>query len=509
MRTRIAVAVTCLATLVGCAETSSAACNAIPIFADGIAPTNELHVSPSGSDQTGDGSMGNPFATIDRAADQAAPGTAVIVHAGTYAGGAYINDLAGAAAAPIWIGGAPSEDRPVIEGGSEGLHFVKASYLVLHDLEVRNVSQNGINCDDGGDYANPLASHHLVFDNLYIHDVGGTGNQDGLKLSGINDFVVKNCEMTRCGGAGSGSGIDMVGCHQGVIAGCYFHDLSANAVQCKGGSEDVEIRWCRMTEVGERGVNIGGSTGFEYFRPPLLTTEPNYEARDIRVLANVIEGGTASLAFVGCIDCVATNNTIVNPHNWILRILQETTSSGSYTFLECADNTVENNLVYFDRSDLSTYVNIGPNTEPATFAFTANLWYAHDNPSASEPTLPAPETAGLYGLNPDLRDPAAGDYRIEATSPAAGVGVGPARISGDRCGTCFVNPPSIGAYEVPLPGDFNCDGAVTLADYPHLAACLTGPAEAAASACLDANLTAPASIDLRDFALFQAIFAPE
>ena len=495
--------------LIGCAESSNAACDAIPTFADGISPTGELHVSPSGSDQTGDGSAGNPFATIDHAADQAVPGTAVVVHSGTYAGGAFISDLAGTAAAPIWIGGAAGESVPVIEGGSEGLHFIEASYLVLHDLEVRNVSQNGINCDDGGDYANPLASHHLVFDNLYIHEVGGSGNQDGLKLSGVNDFVVKNCEMARCGGGGSGSGVDMVGCHQGVIAGCYFHDLSANAVQCKGGSEDVEVRRCRMTEVGERGVNIGGSTGFQYFRPPLSTSEPNYEARNVRVLANVIEGGVASFAFVGCVDCVAANNTIVNPHNWILRILQETTSSGGYTFFECAANTFENNLVYFDRGDLSTYVNTGPNTQPATFTFTANFWYAHDNPSASQPALPATETAGLYGLNPDLRDPAAGDYRIDATSPAAGAGVGPASVSGDRCGTCYADPPAIGAYEVPLPGDFNCDGSVTLADYPHLAACFTGPTTSVPTGCSDADLTAPASIDLRDFALFQATFATE
>lgn len=61
----------------------------------------------------------------------------------------------------------------------------------LHDLEVRNSNYNGINCDDGGDVTDNQAAHHLIFKNLYIHDIGGTGNQDGLKLSGINDFLVR------------------------------------------------------------------------------------------------------------------------------------------------------------------------------------------------------------------------------------------------------------------------------------------------------------------------------
>ena len=38
----------------------------------------------------------------------------------------YLSGLAGTAAAPIWIGGAPGESRPVIDGGGEGLHLTRA-----------------------------------------------------------------------------------------------------------------------------------------------------------------------------------------------------------------------------------------------------------------------------------------------------------------------------------------------------------------------------------------------
>ena len=119
---------------------------------------------------------------------------------GVYAGGGFIDGVAGTAAAPIWIGGAPGQPRPVLQGGGNGLQVVRGRYLVLHDMEVRRASGNGLNCDDGGEVANPEAARYLVCRGLHIHDIGGTGNQDGLKLSGIRDFVVLDCVIERTGG---------------------------------------------------------------------------------------------------------------------------------------------------------------------------------------------------------------------------------------------------------------------------------------------------------------------
>lgn len=440
-------------------------CAQITTFEQGRSATREIHVAVGGSNSVGDGSEASPYATIAFAAAEATPGTAVMIHAGTYPGGTFLTDLAGTAEAPIWIGGAPGESRPLISGGGEGLHLVRPKYVIVHGLEFAGAASNGINCDDGGEYANPLAAHHVVFRNLSIHDVGGSGNQDGLKLSGLNDFWVLDCEISRCGGAGSGSGIDHVGCHRGLIARCFLHDLSANAVQCKGGSEDLEIRWCVMDEAGHRAVNIGGSTGLEFFRPPVSDDEPNAEARNIRVVSNVIRGGQAAVAFVGCVGSVAANNTIITPHNWILRILQETTTGGGYTFLPCGENRFENNLVYFERADLSVHVNIGPNTAPATFVFANNLWYAYDDPGASAPNLPVPETDGVVGENPGLADPAGGDWSIGPDSPAAAAGLSPGAAPADIAGTCYRDPPSIGAYELPCEADCDRDGELGVGDF--------------------------------------------
>lgn len=418
-------------------------------FDTGKQPTSVIHVAVGGHDDTGDGSAANPYASLERAAQAATPGADIRIHAGTYPGGQYIENLAGTSDTPIWIGGAPGESRPILSGGSEGIHLVGARYVIIHDLEVSNTDDNGINSDDGGDYANPQAAHDQIFRNITIHDVGGTGNQDCLKLSGINNYSVLNSEFAFCGGAGSGSGIDHVGCHHGVIEQNFFHDNSANAIQLKGGSEDILVQANRMLNSGERAINIGGSTDFQYFRPPLSTTQPNFEARNIRVIANVIQGSVAPLAFVGAVDSLAANNTLVDPTNWLLRILQETTTSGGYEFLPSGNNIVMSNLFYFNRSDLSDEdINIGPDTAPGTFVFTNNLWYAHDDPAQSQPhNLPVTETNGLAGLNPLLLSPSGQDFHLQAGSPAIGSGISMAGVVTDFDGKLYNLPPSIGAFE--------------------------------------------------------------
>jgi hypothetical protein len=205
-----------------------------------------------------------------------------------------------------------------------------------------------------------------------------------------------------------------------------------------------------MTDAGERAVNMGGSTGLTFFRPPLSSSGDNFEAKNIRVLANVIVGSTAPIAFVGCVDCLAAHNTIVDPGNWILRILQETTSAGGYSFLAAQNGRFINNLIYFDGSALSTWVNVGANTDAASFTFQNNLWYAHDDPSQSAPqNLPAAETGAVIGMDPALVNPSTGDYSIPAGSPAAGAGTALPEAQGDIAGECYGSPPSIGAYEVP------------------------------------------------------------
>lgn len=415
-------------------------CGAIATFEDGATPEREIFVDAAASGP-GDGSEADPYPTLDAALAEATAGTAIRIRPGSYDGGAFASGLTGTVDAPIWIGGVPGEERPVITGGGNAFQLSGVSYVVVHDLEVTGQTANGINVDDGETASG--ATHDLVFRDLLIHDLGDGGNQDCLKLSGVDRFYVLDSEFVGCSG---GSAVDHVGCHQGVIARNLFRDLGGNGVQSKGGSDDIEITQNRFLAAGERAVNMGGSTGFEFFRPALSMSGMNFEARDIRVVANLFVGGISPIAFVGCVDCLAANNTVVDPETWVIRILQETTSTAEYAFLPSSGGRFVNNLVYYSLAGVRTHVNVGAETAPETFVFSNNLWYAHDSPGDSEPgSLPVMESAGVYGEDPAFAG--ADDRHITASSPASGAGLELEGVAGDLDGECYAAPPSIGAYE--------------------------------------------------------------
>jgi hypothetical protein len=274
-----------------------------------------------------------------------------------------------------------------------------------------------------------------------VHDIGGSGNQDGIKLSGVDYFLIKGCEISYCGGGASGSGIDMVGCHHGAIRASYFHHGSGNSIQGKGGTEDILIWQNLFYDGGERALNLGGSTGAEYFRPQ----GADYEARNLRAVVNIFVSCNAPICFVGCDGALAANNTIYLPQTWVARILQESVAG----FIPCRNGRFINNIIVFNEGDLSTYVNVGPDTAPDTFTFANNLWHCLDNPSFSGPSLPVAETAGIYQQDPLFADAGAWDFHLGSLSPARGKGQRLYEVPADYDGIPYAYPPTLGAFEIP------------------------------------------------------------
>ena len=87
-----------------------------------------------------------------------------------------------------------------------------------------------------------------------------------------------------------GSGVDMVGSHQGLIERSLFqgnNDLAGSGIQAKGGTSDIVIRANRFESAGGRALNLGGSTGLEFFRPqpPGTVEAQNLVAEGNKVIA--------------------------------------------------------------------------------------------------------------------------------------------------------------------------------------------------------------------------------
>lgn len=351
-----------------------------------------------------------------QAVQAAKPGATIAIAPGTYRGGLYWTNLRGTKDQPIVLAALDPARPPVINGGADCLHLVDAEYVELRDLVFTKATGNGLNIDDGETFETPARG--IALRNLQIRDVGPDGNCDGIKLSGVDDFTVENCTFERWGTGGSG--IDMVGCHRGRIGECTFRHRSnvpGNGVQTKGGTRDVTISRCHFENAGERAVQLGGTTGLQFFRPK----PAGYEAKDITVEDCTIIGSMAAIAFVGVDGATVRHNTLYRPTGWIMRILQETTGPD---FVPCRKGAFAHNVVVFRADELRTAVNVGGNTDPKSFTFAGNHWYCLDNPARSaELSLPVKETNGSYGANPLFQNAEKGDLRLKPASPVKDAGV--------------------------------------------------------------------------------------
>ncbi len=358
----------------------------------------------------------NTRTQIVNAVEQAKPGTTILIAPGQYQGGLHFNGLRGQQGKPIILAAADKANPPTFQGNNSCFHLTDPGFVELHNLILTDASGNGINIDDGASYETP--AHHIVLRALTIRDVGPEGNRDGIKLSGLDDFRVEDCTIERWGDRGSA--IDMVGCHNGSVIGCTFRyrgDIEANGVQAKGGSRDIVIQRCRFENTGSRSVNIGGSTGLEYFRPKV----DGYEAKDITVEDCTFIGSSAPICFVGVDGAIVRFNTIYRPERYVIRILQQSLGD---RFVPCRNGIFSNNLISFRSDEVRGTTNIGTGTAPDTFKFANNHWYCIDRPDRSDRlTLPVKESGGSYGIDPQFVNAEAGELRLEATSLVRDAGV--------------------------------------------------------------------------------------
>lgn len=351
-------------------------------------------------------------------------GTTIQIAPGNFSG-FHLANAHGTSARPIVITAADTARSPVFTSRNESVKLSSCSYVKIAGLTVRGCGGNGINiADDGRDN---LPSHHIRLESLEILETGLQGNNDSLKMSGVDHFVVRDCHFERWGG----SGIDLVGCHLGIIERCHFvgreGDRTKNAVQIKGGSSEILVQSCYFENAGERSINIGGSTALPSFRPSNAT----YETRNVVIAGNRFVGAEAQIAWVTAQHTHVHHNLFYFPTKYVGRILQETKDR---RFQPCQLGLFENNLAVTDQR-VRVEVNASRGTDPATFAFQRNAWWRQGE--SKKPSLPTTEIEAIHGVDPQLEFAGTTTMFIGSTDPQL-MSVGPE------------------AYKAwPSPGDFS------------------------------------------------------
>jgi hypothetical protein len=127
------------------------------------------------------------YPNLEAAENFITPGDTLLLQAQTFADGTqFLENVNGTAAAPIIIV-AETEHQSVFQGGTEAIHLINCSHIEINGLVVEQQTGNGINIDDGGDYATP--SKHITVRNCIFRDMGSNGNNDFLKMSGVHNHI--------------------------------------------------------------------------------------------------------------------------------------------------------------------------------------------------------------------------------------------------------------------------------------------------------------------------------
>jgi hypothetical protein len=191
--------------------------------------TAAIYVSPSGND-SGDGSQGKPFKTLNKAIHAAKAGTRITVLPGTYAEEIKID-----ASAPSGVDGQPivlqAQGQVTLNpaGGSSSLMHVARAHWVIDGFEfdVRGQPKYAVSFEDG--------SQGSEITNSQLHD-GSLGG--GITTGpGSKDILIDNNEIfrfTRNDGHDSHGVVIQPGSKGITVRNNDIHDNGADSVQCLG-----------------------------------------------------------------------------------------------------------------------------------------------------------------------------------------------------------------------------------------------------------------------------------
>ncbi|MBK8206816.1 MAG: right-handed parallel beta-helix repeat-containing protein [Planctomycetes bacterium] len=257
----------------------------------------DIYVATTGSDTTGTGAIGTPYATPRHAAQQAVAGDTIILRAGTYAGNVELN-----------------KDNLTLRSytGEWAVIHMPNSGTTNVTLWVYNTGTRIERLEISG--GSPYSVHVVPpcngceFADCKIHGADWIG----IKVSQPDNVTLRRCEIYDTGSVTAGGmGIDCVNGDNILIQDCHFHDCNGTGIYLKGGLRNALVERNLVRNVAGDGILLGESTGVAFM--DTVGNPELYEAIDGVVRNNIVANVAASgLVTYGSLRCKIYNNTVYN-----------------------------------------------------------------------------------------------------------------------------------------------------------------------------------------------------
>lgn len=402
-----------------------------------------IYVSTTGNDGTGNGSLGNPYLTPQFAINQAVPGDIIELRGGTYMVGETridISNLTIRSYSGEWaILQAPINDENIVS--PIYYHSEEIVGGMLENLEIIGGYYYGIFTYSNWDFGIPVeqrrGTSNITISNCRIHDTG----RDCIKITpGSNNISILNCEIYNSGVGPANmpdpnaEGIDNVNGSNMIVRGCYFHDISTNAVYAKGGAKDALIENNLVVGAGEAGILLGFFTDSDYFDE---VNNPQYFESIRGVVRNniVMNTGSEGIGMYGAYQPTFYNNTVINPATNIHAGLFFNTGeiyidATTIATPSCVDVTVYNNIIYKTSTNDNAVLGYRNNCITGTSFINNNSFYSTNTAITFSDNIAFPDmdftqwlAAYTFDDNSIISDPLLDiNYHLAAGSPCIDAG---------------------------------------------------------------------------------------
>jgi len=273
---------------------------------------NGIYVATNGNDQSGTGSINQPFRTINRALQVANPGDKIILRGGIYNERIRIQE-------PNIIIASKSGERAVIsspindENIGECIRFdPETSGCKLVRLEIRGGYYYAIKLETKWDWGSSDRSEvtNIVIDSCIIHDSG----RDCIKITpNCDSVIIRRCEIYNSGmrDNSNAEGIDNVNGDFMLVQDCYIHNIATNGVYFKGGATLCVVERTKIDNCGGGGIMVGFYTSPEFFD---TVANPLYYESIYGIVRNCVIMNTnyAGIGLYAAKNAKIYNNTIIN-----------------------------------------------------------------------------------------------------------------------------------------------------------------------------------------------------